>query len=60
MATNTFERKIEISDIESVKKLISVITDDAPDKPLSNHPFSTVERDRSEVLLKQFLSRSNC
>lgn len=59
MATNTFDRKIEISDTESLKRLAKVILEDAPEKPLSSHPFSTAERDRSEHLLKQFLSRSS-
>jgi hypothetical protein len=59
MATSTFERKIEISDTESLKKLIDVMTTDIPEKPLSTHPFSNAERDRSEDLLKQFLSRSS-
>lgn len=58
MATSTFERKIEIKDAESMKKLIDIISADAPAKPLSQHPFSDAERDRSERLLKQCLSRS--
>lgn len=58
MATSTFERRIEISDDESLKRLFHVIATDAPAKPLSEHPFSEGERNRSERLLKQFLSRS--
>lgn len=58
MATSTFERKIEIKDSESLKKLIDVMSADVPAKPLSRHPFSDAERDRSEKLLKQCLSRS--
>ena len=57
MATSTFDRKIELNTTESVKKLIEVMQEDAPVKPLSQHPFSSVERERSERLLKQFLSR---
>ena len=57
MATSTFDRKIELNTTESVKKLMEVMQEDAPVKPLSQHPFSTVERERSERLLKQFLSR---
>ena len=30
MATSTFERKIEISNVEDVKRLIQVISSDAP------------------------------
>ena len=57
MATSTFDRKIELNNTESVKKLMEVMQEDAPVKPLSQHPFSSVERERSERLLKQFLSR---
>ena len=56
MATNTFERKIELNTPESVKKLVDIMKSE-PVKPLSTHPFSTSERDRSEKLLKQYLSR---
>lgn len=58
MATNTFERKIELSDPGSVKKLYTVITKETSPKPLSSHPYTTAERERSEQLLKQCLSRS--
>ena len=57
MSTSTFDRKIELNTTESVKKLMEVMQEDAPVKPLSQHPFSSVERERSERLLKQFLSR---
>ena len=57
MATNTFERKIEFNTPESIKKLADIMKSEAPVKPLSTHPFSTTERDRSEKLLKQYLSR---
>ena len=57
MATSTFDRKIELNTTESVKKLMEVMQEDAPVKPLSQHPFSSVERERSDRLLKQFLSR---
>lgn len=56
MATNTFERKIEFDTPESIKKLADIMKSEAPVKPLSTHPFSTTERDRSEKLLKQYLS----
>ena len=59
MATSTFERKIEISNVEDVKRLIQVISSDAPKKPLSTNPYGSEERKRSESLLKQCLSRSN-
>lgn len=56
MATNTFERKIEIKSKESINKLMDVMKSEAPKKPLSKHPFSTRERERSAVLLKRYLS----
>lgn len=59
MATNTFDRRIELNDVEAVKKLIQILSDDTPQKPLSEHPFSSQDRERSERLLKQFLSRSD-
>lgn len=58
MATSTFERKIEITDPESVKKLISIMEKDAPTKSLSDHPYTQAERERSVSLLKQCVSRS--
>ena len=58
MATSTFERKIEITDPESVKKLISVIENDTPAEPLSTNPYTEKERERSVSLLRQCLSRS--
>ena len=56
MATNTFERKLEINDIDSLKRLFDVMSVDPPLKPFSQHSFSDSERDRSEQLLKQCLS----
>lgn len=57
IVTNTFERKIELNTSESIKKLADIMKSEAPVKPLSTRPFSTTERDRSEKLLKQYLSR---
>ena len=56
MSTNTFERKIELNTSESIKKLMNVMKSEVPARPLSEHPFSTKERDRSEKLLRQYLS----
>lgn len=58
MATNTFERKIELVNPESIAKLMSVMAKEAPKKPLSEHPYTDAERERSERLLKQCLLRS--
>ena len=56
MSTNTFERKIELNTSESIKKIMNVMKSEVPARPLSEHPFSTKERDRSEKLLRQYLS----
>ena len=58
MATSTFERKIEIREPEAIKKLMAIMEKDAPKKPLSDHPYTEAERERSVRLLKQCLSRS--
>lgn len=58
MATSTFERKIEITEPESIRKLMAVMAKDASKKPLSDHPYTEAERERSVRLLKQCLSRS--
>lgn len=59
MATSTFERKIELKDQQSLIKLMDILSSQTPVYPLSQHPFSDVQRDRSEKILKQCLSRSN-
>ena len=58
MATSTFDRKIEITDPESVKKLMYIMSDDAPSAPLSERPYSEADRERGVRLLKQCVSRS--
>lgn len=57
MATSTFSRKIELDTVESVKKLLKVIETDAPITEASNKFFTSADRERSERLLKQYLSR---
>lgn len=58
MATSTFERKIEITDPDSMKKLIAVMTKDVPEKPFSEHLYTADVKERSNQLLRQCLSRS--
>ena len=58
MATSTFERKIEITSPDALKRLAELMTSEPPKQPLSMHPYGTAERERSEDLLKQWLSRS--
>lgn len=58
MATSSFERKIVISDAASKEKLTQFLESDAPARKLTKPLYSGVERERSEKLLAQCLSRS--
>ena len=58
MATNTFDRKIEVESVEGLMKLIQVMEAPAPVIPLSDHPYSESERAESKQLLEQFLFHS--
>lgn len=55
MPTSTFDKKIELNDINSVKRLINVMNKDVSNIPLSKHPYTEQDRDRSERLLKRSL-----
>lgn len=57
MATNTFDRKIEITDPEVIKKLSNMAAEPMT-KPLSDHPYTDTERKKAEKLLKQCKARS--
>lgn len=57
MATNSFDRKIEIADIDSLKKLLTVMNTESP-QPISQHPFSDDDRRKGELLLDQWLLHS--
>lgn len=58
MATSTFERKIEVRDAESVKKLFCAMDIDKPVGTISARPYTKDERERGILLLRQCLSRS--
>ena len=58
VATNSFEREIEITDQHSVEKLMDILQDERPTRSISKHPYSVAEREKGEQLFKQFLSRS--
>lgn len=58
MATNTFERKIELRDDGAIRNLINVVMGDSDKKKLNVQPFSDAERKRSERLLNQSSLRS--
>lgn len=55
MSTNTFERKITLTDIEDAKALLKVVESEVPKQALSEHPFSANDRHRGEELLKRGL-----
>ena len=56
MSTNTFDRRLEITDPEAVKKLYKLMTEDVPDKtPASRH---SVELEEGEKLLKEYLNKA--
>ena len=57
MATNSFDRKIELTDIDSLKKMIDVMETEPPE-PLSRHPFSDRDRRKGELLLDKWLSHT--
>lgn len=59
MATNTFDRKILISDSESLERLARIMAYNTPKQPISEHPFSNEDRKRGEELLKRCPLRSH-
>ena len=58
MPTSTFDRKIEIKDPEFAEKLLTIMEDESPLKPISERPYTDEERERSVKLLRQCLARS--
>lgn len=58
MATSTFDKQMRIDSVESFRKLLHVMSAESSNEPLSQHPFSDKDRDRSEDLLRQCLSHS--
>ena len=58
MATETFDKSFVITDPEALKKLHLILESDKPVIPPEKPPFSQSERERSDRLLKQCLSRS--
>lgn len=58
MATSTFERKIEISEKNAMRRFDRVVNDTKMKKPISPPAYSTEDKNRSEQLLKQVLSHS--
>ena len=53
MATSTFERKIIVNNLESLRRLEKIMADQTPKKPISTHPFSSEDRKRGEALLER-------
>lgn len=57
MAANTFDRKLEITDEESIRRLFEIVSSDTPVTSLSQHPIFREEIKRNEKRLAQYLSR---
>ncbi len=57
MATSTFDRELELTNLESVIKLLTL---EPATEPLSKHPITDGEIKRGEELLRQCLERSRC
>lgn len=57
MATNTFECKIEIWSEKSINKLAEILSDPNCINPISVTPYTQADKDRSERILTEFLSR---
>ena len=58
MSTSTFDRRIEITDSESVKKLLAIMAKEPSKDPISRHPYTEVEREKCDRLIRQCLMRS--
>lgn len=58
MATNTFERKIEITDSEALIRLLKIMSDETPRKPITLTPNFYEEHVKIEKILKQCPRRS--
>lgn len=58
MATSSFDKNFAITDPEDVKRFYEFANDPASAKPLTSRIYTPAERERSEQLLKQYLSRS--
>lgn len=57
MSANTFECKIEIWSEKSISKLAEILSDPNCINPISVAPYTQTDKDRSERILAQFLSR---
>lgn len=58
MSTNTFDRRIVITNPKEIERLLSIMQEEPPIRLLSEHPYTQEERRRSEALLEGCLRRS--
>lgn len=58
MSTNTFDRRIAIIESKDIERLLDIMQEEPPIRPLSEHPYTQEERRRSEALLEGCLRRS--
>ena len=58
MSTNRFDRRIAITEAKEVERLLDIMQEEPPIRPLSEHHYTQEERRRSEALLEGCLRRS--
>lgn len=58
MSMNTFDRRIAITEAKDVERLLDIMQEEPPIRPLSEHPYTQEERWRIEALLEGCLRRS--
>ena len=57
MATNTVERKIELTEAKSIQKMMNGMEREAPKTPFSDHPYTTQARERTLRIFNQCFTR---
>ena len=55
MSTSTFDRELELTNLESVIKLLTL---EPAKEPLSKHPFTDEDRKRGEEIFRICLTNS--
>lgn len=58
MATSTFDKTFIVTDPAAKERVIKVVSSEEKAAPIKTPPYTQEERNRSEALLKQYLSRS--
>ena len=45
MSTNTFDRRIAITESKDVERLLDIMQEETPIRPLSEHPYTQNDKD---------------